>query len=266
MKIVKKLLSLAMASALALSLAAPAFAAAGSVTADNMLAAKTEKQFEVEMEGMVYVPTLRLQVLTTSQKLYVNPSKNPVSGTIEGFLEGDAKLKYKFEQKSLISTPIMIRSDTDNKLNVAAKVTVTPVSSVTLAADDSAVSGIANKTDGTQKTTKAVAIGVKGTNDLGAKAAAADLKVANFTMPATGGNVATDTKTVTVEKACHIGKAVTEYDPDTGEATSVTPQYGGIILVGSANEKADWTDSDTISASVILTFSVDSEPDTPAGP
>lgn len=117
----RKVLTTALAGAMALSLAAPAFA---DVTPVRPLTETSESSFAVELEGMIYTPTIRVQV-SDSGSVYVNPSKSAVAGTMTKALDGTIDLDYSFKGKTLISTPILIRSDTENALKVSATGTAT---------------------------------------------------------------------------------------------------------------------------------------------
>lgn len=258
----KKFLSILMAAAMAMSMAVPAFAASSYMQADDdehRIKENEETSFTIEMAGAVYSPVLRVQVQSGDQQVYVNPSKCTVQGKYETFytsdgLEAATDFNYKFEGQSVISTPIVIRSDSDTALTVNASVTPVFAKGVTPVAEADLSDGgkyLAEDASASVKATKAVFLTVKGT--------AANLTDESLIATALtkGGDAAvTDPKNPTTFKTvCALAAA-----NDDGD---VTPQYGAVVVTGLCNPNADWTENDTVGATVVLTFSGEAPTTTP---
>lgn len=256
----KKIAGAALASVMAMSLAVPAYAAPTPV---RPVAETTESQFQVELEGMIYTPTIRVQV-AESGSVYVNPSKSVVAGTMTKALDGTIDLDYSFADQTLISTPILIRSDTENALKVSATATATvPKTSGIKLADVKAA---------TAEEGKVVTLQLGGSSDLGDSDALKTTTESDGTKTVgldftdiaatTKGKLtaATDGKSAKLEAAAeiaHIGAATLNRDT-AGKVTTAVPQYGAVVVTGAANDKASgWTESDVVNVSVALTFAID---------
>lgn len=258
----KKVITTALAGVMALSLAVPALAA--GPTPVKPVAETTESSFAVELEGMIYTPTIRVQV-TESGSVYVNPSKSVVAGTMTKALDGTIDLDYSFAEQSVISTPIVIRSDTETALKVSATATATvPKTSEIKLADAKATSA----DDG-----KVVTLQLGGSSDIGNSDALKTTTASDGTKSggiafdsvtaSTKGKLAaaTDGKSAKLETAAevgHIGAATLNKDQTTGKVTTAVPQYGIVVVTGDANAKAtNWKETDVVNVSLALTFALD---------
>lgn len=266
----KKIASVALAGAMALSLAVPAFAADPDPV--KILAETSESEFQVELEGMIYTPVIRVQVTETGN-VYVNPSKGTVAGTMTKALDGTGSLDYSFDSMGVVSTPILIRSDTDKALKVQAKATATvpKTSGITIKADKTAVT---KDTD-----TKDVFLFVTGnptalgnSNDL---ATVTDTDTNTVTAGLTKDKI-TSTASTTASKATAVlapgsdgktaegtGTEVAKIDAAdvrkdaTGKIAQAIPQYGVVMIAGESAGAAKWGESDIVNVSVALTFAID---------
>lgn len=259
----RKLISGVMAGVMALAMAVPAFASAPDPV--KILPESTEASFEVELEGSVYVPTIRVQVTQTGN-VYVNPSQSLVEGKLTKALDGTTDLEYSFagdtsNNVSLVSTPILIRNDTDKALAVTAKATATvPTGSeITLV----------NAKPGTTVTDKQAYLYVSGNatslgNSNAVKASKVTLDNCLASSPtsdcklvaATGGKSATNTGDV----VSNIAAATFGPADATGKVTTAVPQYGAVIVAGSVTSPSKvatpWTENDIVNVTVALTFSL----------
>lgn len=260
----KKILSGALASAMALSLTATAFA---DVTPVRPVVETTESSFAVELEGMIYTPTIRVQVTETGS-VYVNPSKSVVAGTMTKALDGTIDLDYSFTGKTLISTPILIRSDTENALKVSV--------SGTAAVPNGSEIKLANARATAEADGKVVFLQVGGsttplgdsdalktvTESDGSKTPGLDATdIATSTSKGLFTITGTDTKNAKLDTAADIAKinAATLNKDATGKVTTAVPQYGVVVVTGDANSKATgWTESDVVNVNLALTFAIDS--------
>lgn len=248
----KKIASLLMAGALTLSLAMPAFATStdNSVTEDNRLAVARATEFEIEMTGEVYTPVIRVQVLSKGAKMYINAGGGAIEGTAAGFGQNETDVTYKFTTDvGVASTPILIRSDSDSGLDVNARITLTGPTGVTL---------VNNGTDaGTTVTDKKLYVKVQGTDattttaankvtDIDSFKALNDAKISS--LPASTAAITAFQTATSVNGVCKIAAA----KQNDGK---IIPQYGALMLAGKAAGKAQWTESDAVSATVVLTFS-----------
>lgn len=255
----KKLGSVILAGVMTLSLSVPAFAAGSTgkwdANAEDRLAVSRATEFEVEMEGTVYTPVIRVQVASKGAKLYLNTNKGDITGTVEGFSEGTTAtaIGYKFQGLGVASTPIVIRSDSDDAIAVNARVTVTHPTGVEIAA--------ASASSTTDK--KSVYIQVAGTTNTGSTsitnaASVASMTEANFvTVSASNGGVVTESNTAGTATANAQNVAtIAAAKMDDGK---ITPQYGAVMLTGSCSKPTaavgSWSEDDALSATVILTFS-----------
>lgn len=264
----KKLACVALAGVMTAALAAPTFA-----TTVKPIAETTESSFQVELEGMIYTPTIRVQV-TESGSVYVNPTGSVVAGSMAKALDGTTNLDYSFEDLTVVSTPILIRSDTDKNLVVSATATanVPKTSGITL----SSTKPTANETE------KKVSLYVTGNST--ALGTINELKTtpANGSTPASGGlsadnaiggtaSASSDSARLltaeadgkkavgTASEAATIG-AATQTKDAAGKVTSVVPQYGVVMIAGDVGGKATgWTESDIVNVSVALTFSISND-------
>lgn len=267
----KRILATALTGAMALSMATTAFAAAGSV--NRPLAETTESTFQVELEGMIYTPTIRVQV-TESGSVYVNPSQSVIAGTMTKALDGVDNLEYSFEDQSVVSTPILIRSDTDKDLMVSATATATvPKTSGVTLVDKKTMTSITDKeiylvVTGNASTSLGTAAELKGRQDttdpanpVALPALDADNAIAGGTPGSTNKSAVAlaaqaDGKTFkgTAAEAATIDAAVQVKD-SAGKITSVTPEYGVVMITGETAGKCNtWTESDIVNVSVALTF------------
>lgn len=262
----KKLVGTTLAGVMALSLAVPAFAADDPEPTVKPVAETTESQFSIDLEGLIYTPTIRVQV-SDSGSVYVNPAKGVVAGTMAKALDGTANLDYSFADQGVISTPILIRSDTDQKLSVSVTGTASvPKTSKVV---------IVDKLTTTNPTAPEVTLTINGNGDagLGTSAALATTTADDGTKtigldenklegtavkmtPADGGKSATVTKT---GKVAMIEKA-TQKVVD-GKVTGVTPQYGVVVVQGTATDpsKITWSETDIVNVNVSLTFGIESD-------
>lgn len=261
----RKLVSGAMATVMAMSLAVPAFAASSTPapTPVKILPESSEASFEVELEGSIYVPTIRVQV-TQSGNVYVNPSQSLVEGKLTKALDGTTDLEYSLagdstNNVSLVSTPILIRNDTDKALTVSAKATAT----VPTGSDITLV----GSKPGTTVTDKQAYIYVSGNGtSLGNSN---EVKASKVTLnnclesspstecklvPASGGKSATNAGDV----VSNIDAATHGTPDSTGKVTTVTPEYGAVIVAGSVTSPSKvteaWAETDVVNVTVALTF------------
>lgn len=270
----KKILTTALAGAMALSLAAPAFAATTTGTVSRPLAESSESTFQVELEGMIYTPTIRVQV-TESGSVYVNPSASIVAGTMTKALDAKDNLEYSFKNQTVVSTPILIRSDTDKALMVSATATATvpKTSGVVLAG---ATTGLSTATDkkvcllvtgnggtglgdaatlqGRQDTTGGTAVNLPeldSDNAIAGGAPSSSNKEAAYLVADPAGGTSFKG---TAAEAAKIN-AATQFTDSTGKVTSVTPQYGVVMISGeTAGRCTTWAETDIVNVSVALTF------------
>lgn len=259
----RKLVSGVMAGVMALALAVPAFASAP--TPVKILPESSEASVEVELEGSVYVPTIRVQVTQTGN-VYVNPSQSLVEGKLTKALDGTTDLEYSLagdstNNVSLVSTPILIRSDTDKALTVSAKATATVPTSSGITLVDSK--------PGTSVTDKQAYIYVSGNgtslgNSNEIKASKVTLDNCLESSPATGCKlVAADNGKTATNPGAVVSNidAATPSAPDaTGKVTTVIPEYGAVIVAGSVTSPSKvatpWTENDIVNVTVALTFSL----------
>ena len=213
---------------------------------------------------MIYTPTIRVQV-TESGSVYVNPSKSIVAGTMTKALDGSIDLEYSFAEQTLVSTPILIRSDTETALKVSATATATvPKTSEIKLADAKGTTADAGKV---------VTLQLAGSSDIGnsdtLKTTTAQdgtksggLAFDNVTASSKGKlSAAADGKSAKLETAAevgHIAAATLNKDTSTGKVTTAVPQYGVVVVTGAANEKAtNWKETDIVNVSLALTFALD---------
>ena len=264
----KKITCAAVASAMALSMSVPALAA---VTPVKPLVETTESSFQVELEGMTYTPTIRVQV-TESGSVYVNPSKSAVAGTMTKALDGTIDLDYSFAGQTLISTPILIRSDTANALTVSATATATvpKTSGVKLAdakattADEGKVVTLqlgGNSADGLGDSDALKTTTTPGANQGDPDTVTVGLDMTKVPLVTkaklTAGTDGKSAKLETATPVATIGAATLNTDPTTKKVTTAVPQYGAIVVGGDANSKATgWTESDVVNVSLALTFAI----------
>lgn len=260
----RKLVSGAMATVMAMALAVPAFAASAP-TPVKILPESTEASFEVELEGSVYVPTIRVQVTQTGN-VYVNPSQSLVEGKLLKALDGTTDLEYSLagdstNNVSLVSTPILIRSDTDKALAVSAKATATvPTGSDITLVNAKPSTNIDEKQAYIYVSGSATSLG--NSNEVKASKVTLDNCLASSPstgcklVPASGGKSATNTGDV----VANIDAATLGTPDSTGKVTTVTPEYGAVIVAGSvtaANKVAEpWTEADIVNVTVALTFAL----------
>ena len=245
MNLKKKICSAVLAGVMTLSLAVPAFAAGMTEDDPNRLAVTKATEFEIEMEGEVYTPVIRVQVASKGAKVYLNPSKGKIAGTVGGFKEGttDVPVAYEFDGQGIASTPIIIRSDSDNGLTVNANVTVTAPKTVTLQDTTIPTTGV---------TTKQAFVQAAGTTALTDKSSVAKLTMDSFTKItlAKGGVITASGKSQAVASVATIAAA----KQSDGK---IIPQYGAVMLCGTCTKAGDvqWTEDDALTATVVLTFS-----------
>lgn len=260
----RKVLTTALAGAMALSLAAPAFA---DVTPVRPLTETSESSFAVELEGMIYTPTIRVQV-SDSGSVYVNPSKSAVAGTMTKALDGTIDLDYSFKGKTLISTPILIRSDTENALKVSATGTATvPTGSEVKLANAKATTASEGKVVFLQVGGSTTALGDSDalktvTESDGTKTPGiTESNIATSTSKGVFSITGTDTKKAALTTATEVAKidAATLNRDSTGRVSTAVPQYGVVAVTGDANKDATgWTESDVVNVTLALTFAIDS--------
>lgn len=275
---IKKIVSGVLAVALVLSLTVCAFATESAPTPVKVLAETSESEFNVELEGMIYTPTIRVQV-TESGNVYVNPTGSVIAGSLTKALDGSTNLDYSFTcttgnstskkvSVGIASTPILIRSDTDKALNVSASATanVPKSSGITLVAADPAsaegtdkqaylfVSG--NKTalgdSSVLQTTEEDGVVTPGITEKNSGLDGKGLGKAELS------NIGSDKKSATAEsaKVATIG-AATQNKDTTGKVTTAVPQYGVVVVGGNVNPNATgWTENDIVNVTVALTFSI----------
>lgn len=266
----KKIVSGALAAAMVLSLSIPAFATAGTVS--RPLAESTESTYQVELEGMIYTPTIRVQVTETGN-VYVNPSASVVAGTMSKALDGADNLEYSFEDCQVISTPILIRSDTDQELMVSASATATvpKTSGIQLSDTKPGTSETEKKValfvTGNSSTTLGDAATLKARQDTSDPSNPVDLPELDTDNALGGGTPGTTNKSAayivaqanntykgTAAEAATIN-AATQFKDASGKVTSVTPQYGVVMISGyTAPKCTTWAESDVVNVSVALTF------------
>lgn len=261
----KKVVSAALAGAMALSLSVTAFA--DDPTAVKIIPESTESEYQVDLEGMIYTPTIRVQV-TDSGSVYVNPAQSVVAGTMVKALDGTENLNYSFSDMGVVSTPILIRSDTDKPLTVNATATAT------VSKDSKVV--LTDATIGTNEMEKKVSLFVTGSSTaLGNSAAlkdvtGADGKVtAGLTEDKLESTTATTTNKLTVDADKNTAATakpveVASIDAATqteegGKATKAVPQYGVVVVGGASAGKAKWAETDIVNVSVALTFAIDAD-------
>lgn len=282
----KKIVSGALAAMMALSISATAFAADPSPV--KILGESTESSFSIDLEGMIYTPTIRVQV-TQAGSVYVNPTGSAIEGTMTKALDGTVDLDYSFActdngavVASVASTPILVRSDTDKKLMVSATATATVPKS-------SGIELVAAKPTASEDAGKEVYLYVTGNAEtpLGNSSALATTPASENTPAVPGLNkdkinltsstaastsaagvvkvdkVADDKKTATTTKAgkvALINAATQTKDATTGKVTQAVPQYGAVVVAGHVNTKnTDWKESDIVNVNVALTFGIVTE-------
>lgn len=259
----KKFACAALAGAMSLSLAAPAFAS--TPTPVKPIPETTESSFQVELEGMIYTPTIRVQV-TESGSVYVNPSKSVVAGTMLKALDGTIDLDYSFAEQTLISTPILIRSDTESALKVSATATATvPKTSEIKLADAKATTADAGKVVTLQLGGSGTALG--NSDALKTTTAQDGTKSGGLSMDGVAAVTkaklvaGTDGKSAKLETATEVAvieAATLNKDQTTGKVTTAVPQYGAVVVTGTANDKAtNWKETDIVNVSLALTFALD---------
>ena len=259
MKKLKKLLAMTLAMVMALALSVPAFAA-------DPVEESQQTSYEVYLDGAFYAPIIRVQVADTGL-VYVNPAKGIVAGEIEGFLDGTSNLKYQIGgQKSLVSTPIAVRSDTAMDMSiqvtaVANSETITFINSGTPATDEKEAT-LKLYGNYTAPSAGPLPTGSKSADDLDPDNGGitdtmfATISNGNFKVDDTNDHLAT----VKDVKAGFVAAAdVTETN---GEITKVEPQYGFVGVEGTISaldpeEDIAWTEEDVVSVSFTLTFVIE---------
>lgn len=244
----KRIVSTALACAATLSLSAPAFAVDPNpnvVTEDNRLSVSKATEFEIEMEGMVYTPVIRVQVLSKGAKMYINPNKGAIEGTATAFAQGEQDITYSLTGLGVASSPILIRSDSDGGLSVNMSATLTAPSGVKFVG--------AASTSTTDKELYVSMTGTDGTatdntkvGDYTTAKALNDDKFSITNKKPSEGLVGTD-GTASANEVCKIA-------PAKQADGTIVPQYGAVMLTGSCS-KAKWTAEDAVSANVVLSFS-----------
>jgi len=126
----KKLLSLVMAVAMILSLAAPAFATEYWNVKNNSEADKAKSEQQIKFEAKTFVPTIKLTIPDTSKNpMVLNPYKIEYTGNIsatESATVNSAVTVHSANYTDQIICPIYaIKNQTNAKLNVKAKATTT---------------------------------------------------------------------------------------------------------------------------------------------
>lgn len=250
---IKKLISTALAGAIALSLAAPAFAAAERIEESQA------SSYEIELSGMIYTPTIRVLV-TPGESLYVNPTGGAVAGTIEDGLYEGANLPFEYGTRNdtILSSPILIRSDTETQIDIYATATATVPegSGLTLVDESDDISGTAKQaylTIGGSMDLETAELTENGiTNDSLSSKSKGALKLP------TGGSDP-DGKTAeltTATKVAQIAAADYSASDDEDGATNKST-YGIVVVAGGVNTDAvGWSEEDVVDITLILTFSL----------
>lgn len=266
----KKLLSTVLAIALAFSLAAPVFAAGGY----SQIEESSRTEYEVDLDGQLYAPVVRVVVTYVGSKLYVNPTKSLIVGKFtdaaKGSTDDDSTNKDVFytlnkvtpedtsdptkerKARSIMSTPILIRSDTEMALNVYATATAK-------VPEASGISFVPDATDSDAGVTgKAASLELGGSKSIAATTAAdkdSGFKDSHyvfhkaFPVTATGTDPVKETKIETPVVVASINAV----DPTYKESNFAMVQARGDL---NPSNTVVWTDNDTIDMTVVLTFSL----------
>lgn len=279
----KKIISGALAAMMALSISATAFATDADPTPTPVkpIAETTESSFQVELEGMIYTPTIRVQV-TEAGNVYVNPTGSTIAGTMTKALDGTTNLDYSFAcatgsstktiKAGVASTPVLIRSDTDQKLDVYATATATvpKTSGITLVAADPASATAADGKQvylyvGGNKNGLGDSSGLKTVVDPDDNSVTPGLTETNAGLYGTGAqkvdldDIGTDKKTASTTSSGKVTSidAATQNKDAAGKVLTAVPQYGAVVVGGMVNPNATgWGESDVVNVSVALTFAI----------
>lgn len=287
----KKLLSAVLACALALSLAAPAFAAgAASSNTYKETDPSSRTSYEIDLDGQFYSPTVRVVVTYAGSKLYVNPTKGLITGVFKDALKDafdgsatgaptslDAYYTLNKEttgdnqinSRGIISTPILIRSDTAMALNVYATgtVKVPDLSEIELVAD-----ATASEVTGTTK--KAASLEIGGSTNISVDTLAdpdTGIKDSNYKFPTqfviVQGESGAPVKQAKIENPVLVA-SVSAVDPDDKASNFTMVQARGDL---NSNDGVVWKENDTVDMSLVLTFSLATKaatytPSTPGSP
>lgn len=284
----RKILSLSLAAATALSIGTVAFAAAPLGAESDRTAAgtvvgginPTAPTMDVPMTGAVYNPVIRVQVFS-EDRIYLNPTGGAIQATLSTGARGDAlpilpadpdnastprSLTYKIEGKQLASSPIIIRSDTNSDVVVNATVTVSRSPSVTwqegtTITDNSGKAACLAITKTTSKSAAELREIMYTDDNIYAVTPLGDTDFLNYntgTVPIKADAVAEGnarpTQAQTINGVATLSAA--EWTGEGAEAT-VAPQYAAITLVGdlSDNPEGGWNpQTDTIRTVIVLTF------------
>lgn len=258
----RNVLSLSLAAVAALSIGTTA-AFATATGEENILPSEAAEAQTHELESRMFSPTILVQI-TQDPKIYVNPTNATITETVADVLDADPTdetktkdVKYSVAGKGVVSSPIFIRSDTNQALNVNATVTL---ASETIAIKE----GTLNNNEKQASVQIQGAVASKTADEIRTimGAAASPLTTSNFFKGS-----ATQIK----ETATFQGK-IGDQEPETpqfvkavAKLAAVTPnnegryvpQYTGLLLTGtvSANPSTPWDANDTISARIVLSFS-----------
>lgn len=265
----KKLLSTVLAIALAFSLAAPVFA-----TGDySQIEESSRTEYEVDLDGQLYAPVVRVVVTYAGSKLYVNPTKSLIVGKFTDAAKGSTDdnntnkdVFYTLNKvtpedtsdptverkaRSIMSTPILIRSDTEMALNVYATATAK-------VPESSGINFVADATASTGVTGKAASLELGGSKSVAATTAAdkdAGFKDSHYVFhkafPVTASG--TDPVKETKIEAPVVVASISAVDPTYKESNFAIVQARGDL---NPSNTVVWTDNDTIDMTVVLTFSL----------
>lgn len=258
----RNVLSLSLAAVAALSVGTTA-AFASTATGNAILAEATKGPETRTLTSRAYSPTIRVQVRGLN-RVYVNPTKAMITETLVNVLDASAAdgetkdVKYSTAAgQGVVSTPIFIRSDTNQPLEVNATVTL---SSNTITITDNATPAPTGKE---AKVQIDGCVNSKTADEIRALMAEADTKTLDLAtfLDGTAQPIKAAASTLEGQGAT---PAVPQLVNSVAKLTAVTPnsegyyvpQYTALMLTGdvSATPETPWSATDTITARVVLTF------------
>lgn len=257
----RNVLSLSLAAVAALSIGTTA-AFATATGEENILPEEAAAAQEHELTSRMYSPTILVQV-SGERRVYVNPTEATITETLTDVLDASEDeeetkdVKYSIEDQGVVSTPIFIRSDTTQALEVNATVTLASDTITIMNTDDTFATG--------EKQAKVQIKGAK-TSKTADEIRQTMESAAN---KALGISFFDNTAVAIKSTAAALGEGVEPELPQVVNAVAkvaavtpdneghYVPQYTGLLLTGevSANPSTPWDANDTISARIVLSFS-----------
>jgi hypothetical protein len=247
----KKVLSLALASAMSLSMMAPAFAADTESTTNRSL----------KIDGTYKETTIDVVVPTTGTVI-INPYALPC--VIVDKTETAAAIKVKDQQ--IVTKPLAIKNQSDVKLDVNVSATATVKGNLTLAT--APITDVAKDTKNDAFVYLVLADMSSDTTLVGAKTAVTQsvidtayqkqvetTKWTEYTTTNTPANVlALKTSAVTGEKMVTLAAATLETDGSFKEYNAGSIAFVGLTGQCAQNPKTAWTTKDGLTATIAFTF------------